>query len=283
MKNRISALVCPLVILSLPSEMTEGLAQNAGKLRSDRDKSVPASACVSIWSKKPSTSAGEPGRVVRYGLNYEDLDRLVSTMPAIKRALPIREVPRQIRHRDKSIDGYIIATTHDYAAFAQLQIDRGRFLTADDDAKYENYAVLGAGVAQTLFPEENPIDQAIKIGTDYYTIVGVTRPGVPDTPEKDRPAVTASDLDVYIPLNTCRLRMGERIVIVRGGAREAEEYQLSQVVVQVDEGSKPQDVAALIRPIIKQSHPSDLVGVTPGGLSRQRSTIQTKPSQATPK
>jgi hypothetical protein len=77
--------------------------------------------------------------------------------------------------------------------------------------------------------------------------------------------------------------MGERIVSARGGALEAEEYQLSQIVVQVDEGSKPQDVAALIRPIIKQFHPSDLVGVTPGGLSRERSTIQRKPPQEKPK
>ena len=280
MKQRIASLVSPLVVMILPflgGPMTEGFAQDARADSAARDKPPRASSCVSVWSKKPSAPGSQPGRIVRYGLTYQDFDRVVQTIPVIKRALPIREIPKQIRHQNKSLDGYVVGTTHDFAAFARLGIDRGRFLTADDDAKYENYAVLGAGAAEALFHEEDPIGQTVKCGADYYTVVGVTKPSAGKTGDADRPAVMASDMDVYIPLNTCRLRFGERVVMVKGNVREVEESQLTQIVVQIDDKSKPEEAAAQIRSAIKPFHPNDLVGVTVGGLKRERASIPGKP------
>ncbi len=54
-------------------------------------------------------------------------------------------------------------------------MEKGRFLTASDNEKYENFAVLAAETAEKLFPYEDPLGQAIKLGSDYYTVVGVTR------------------------------------------------------------------------------------------------------------
>ncbi len=144
MKRRIALQVSLALILPFPIGLiTECCGQDA-RAAAKGDKSLEASRCVSVWSKKPSDEGNQPGRVVRYGLTYQDFDRLVSTVPTIKRARPIRAIPRQIRHLDKSVDGYVIGTTREYAAFARLEIDRGRFLTENDNAKYENYAVLGA-------------------------------------------------------------------------------------------------------------------------------------------
>ena len=39
---------------------------------------------------------------------------------------------------------------------------------------------------------------------------------------------------MYIPLNTCRLRFGERIMDNRSGSRQAEETQLTQITLQVN-------------------------------------------------
>ena len=56
-------------------------------------------------------------------------------MPTIKKALPIREIRKQIRHLDHVLDGRVVGTTHDYAEFNHLEIDRGRFLTEADNEK----------------------------------------------------------------------------------------------------------------------------------------------------
>src|SRR5262245_19099714 len=55
-------------------------------------------------SVKPSeeTQAGggnRPGRsILNYGLKYEDYERILATVPTIKKVLPIREIRREIRH-----------------------------------------------------------------------------------------------------------------------------------------------------------------------------------------
>lgn len=272
-----------MILPFLGGPMTEGFAQDAEAALATRDSLLRASTCITVWSIRPNVDGSHPARVLSYGLKYADLDRLLATVPTIKRALPIREIPRQIRHLNRSLDGYVIGTTHEYASFARLEIDRGRFLTAADDAKYENHAVIAAGTAQALFPEEDPIGQTVKCGNDYYTVVGVTKwsAGRPD--DGDRPAVKASDMDVYIPLNTCKLRMGERILINRGDVRAFEECQLSQIVVQVRDGSKPEDAAALIRSAINPFHPKDDVGISIGGMARERPPIQREPPPGKPK
>ena len=95
-------------------------------------------------------------------------------IPTIRKILPIREISKQIRRGSYAIEGRVVGTTHDYAEFNLLQIEKGRFLTASDNEKYQNYAVLAAETAETLFPYEDPLGQSIKLGTDYYTVVGVT-------------------------------------------------------------------------------------------------------------
>jgi putative ABC transport system permease protein len=284
MERRIKLLVSLALVLQLPwGAITEGSAQDAATAAAKRDKPLEASTCVSIWSKKPSALGSQPGQVVRYGLTYQDYDRLVTAIPVIKRILPIREVPKQIRHQTIAMDGYVVGTTHEFAAFARLGIDRGRFLTEDDNAKYENYAVLGAGAAQVLFFEQDPVGQTVKCGADYYTVVGVAKPSAGKNGERDQRAVVASDMDVYIPLNTCRLRFGERVVNERGGVSEAEECQLTAMVVQVEDGFKPEDAAEQIRSTLKPFHRKDLVGVTAGGLKRERAPVESKVPQAKPK
>jgi putative ABC transport system permease protein len=278
MTQSIASRVAPLMILSfLGGLMPEGFAQDAGAALANRDSLVRASTCVTVRSIRPNVEGSQTARVLSYGLTFDDFDRLLAKVPTIKKVLPIREIPRQIRHLSRSLDGYVIGTTHEYAPFAGLEIDRGRFLTAADDAKCENYAVIAAGTAQALFPEEDPIGQSVKCGSDYYTVVGVTKWSAGRAGDGDRPAVKASDMEVYIPLNTCTLRMGVRLAIDRGDGLRFEECQLSQIVLQVRDGSKPEDAAALIRSTIKPFHSKDDVGVSIGGMIRERPPVQGEP------
>src|SRR5437660_6566777 len=57
-------------------------------------------------SVKPSeeAQAGATGgrrTVLNYGLKYDDYDRLLATVPTIKKALPIREIRKQIRYLNR--------------------------------------------------------------------------------------------------------------------------------------------------------------------------------------
>jgi putative ABC transport system permease protein len=193
---------------------------------------------IIIRSVKPSDEAqaatsGRPTMILNFGLKYSDYDRMVETIPTIHKILPIREIRKQIRRGPNVIEGRVVGTTHDYAEFNLLQMAKGRFLMASDNEKYQNYAVLAADTAEKLFPYEDPLNQSVKVGSDYYTVVGVTAKRASSAGIGGSLAAQDFNKDVYIPLNTCKLRFGERIVDNRSGLRQAEETQLTQITVQV--------------------------------------------------
>ena len=173
----------------------------------------------------------------------------MAAVTTVTRAVPIRELPRQIRHQGHAIECRVVGTTHDYAAVTGLEMDRGRFLTDADNAAAQNHVVVSSEVAQALFPEEDPVGKPVKVGTDYYTVVGVVK--------------QANDLkdNVYMPLMTCRLRFGERIVDNRSGKIEAVETQLSRLILEVRDGADVEATAGLVKSTLQPHHPKGDVEV----------------------
>src|SRR5438309_9038727 len=131
------------------------IAEGSSRDAQERIRALGATNII-VRSVKPSDEAqatgGRPARILNYGLKYDDYDRIMATVPTIRKALPIREIRKQIRHLEHYIDGRVVGTTHDYDEFNRLEMARGRFLTEADNAKVQNYAVLAAETARTLFP-----------------------------------------------------------------------------------------------------------------------------------
>jgi putative ABC transport system permease protein len=68
--------------------------------------------------------------------------------------------------------------------------------------------------------------------------------------------------DVYIPLNTCRLRFGERIIDTRSGSMQAEETQLTQITMQVGSMEEVLPTKPLIEAAYEPYHPRKDVEMT---------------------
>jgi putative ABC transport system permease protein len=243
------------------------IAEGSSRDAQDRIKALGANNII-IRSVKPSDEAQSSGgqarrSILNYGLKYDDFDRIMATVPTIKRALPIREIRKQIRHLNHALDGLVVGTTQDYAEFNLLQVEPGgRFLTASDNDKYQNYAVLAHVTAKTLFPYEDPIGQSVKIGSDYYTVVGVTKERQSTAGIGGSLAAKDYNKDVYIPINTCRVRFGEKIINSRSGSMEFEETQLTQITVQVAGIEDVRPTVPLVEAAYDLYHPKKDVAMT---------------------
>jgi putative ABC transport system permease protein len=252
------------------------IAEGSSRDAQERIRALGATNII-IRSVKPSEEAqatgGRPARVLNYGLKYSDYDRIVETIPTIRKVLPIREIRKQIRRGPLYLDGRVVGTTHDYLDFNMLALEKGRFLSAADNEKYMNYAVLAAETAEKLFPYDDPRGQPIKLGSDYYTVIGVTaRAAKRDGSSGSGGNVAAQDFnkDVYIPLNTCKLRFGEKVVDNRSGSMQAEETQLTQITVQVGSMDEVAPTVPLIQAAYEPWHPkNDVAMVVPYELLRE--------------
>jgi len=242
------------------------IAEGTSRQAQEQIRALGATNII-VRSMKPSeetqvSGSGRPARILNYGLKYLDYDRIVETIPTIRKVLPIREIRKQVRRGPFAFDGRVVGTTHEYADFNLLVMDKGRFLTASDNEKYENFAVLAAETATELFPYEDPRGQSIKLGADYYTVIGVTRKRESSAGIGAKKDVQDFNRDVYIPLNTCRLRFGERIVDNRSGSMQAEETQLTQITIQVGSINEVEPTVPLIKAAYVKDHPKNDVEMT---------------------
>ena len=67
---------------------------------------------------------------------------------------------------------------------------------------------------------------------------------------------------MYIPLNTCRLRFGERIIDFRSGRFSAEETELTQLTIQVQSTFEVTPTAKVLTASYEPYHPEKDVQMT---------------------
>lgn len=121
---------------------------------------------------------------------------------------PFQERP-VVRYRDTEMNnGTITGTTPSYFNTGSVNVAEGRSFTESEDMRRAQIAVIGADVANTLFPGIEPIGKNIQIKGQPFEIIGVLR-------ARDNFLVSADDPNnenrcVYIPYQTIRKFYPER-------------------------------------------------------------------------
>jgi putative ABC transport system permease protein len=67
----------------------------------------------------------------------------------------------------------ITGTDATLADIRSLEIDEGRFFTADEDLRGASVVVLGRAIVDELFPQSDPVGQQVRIARRAFTIVGL--------------------------------------------------------------------------------------------------------------
>jgi putative ABC transport system permease protein len=237
---------------------------------------------IIVKSVKPTegTSSGRGrSRVVQYGLTETDYDRIIAGVPTIDRAVRMREIPSVARARGREAEIRLMGCSAAYLDINHLEISRGRFLTDRDVARSANVAVLAAETSAKLFPFENPVNRSIEIlansKSELYIVVGETERRMPSAAIGGSLEGRDYNLDVYIPLDTLRSRIGDQIYIRRAGSRDAESVQYSQITATVGDIGEVEEAADIIEILLEAKHPDGDFSITvPKELLRQADTLR---------
>ena len=220
---------------------------------------------IILRSMKPTeeNKLSRNDEVLTYGLKQQDLERIVSTVPTVTSATPLREFRKDLRHRELKVEGRVVGVMPNYLAMNGLRLARGRFLTDVDNERFANVAVLGAEAAELLFPLEDPIGKSVLVGdSHYYRVIGVTEHRAPSAGIGG--SLTAQDYnrDVYIPFETDRVRFGKLLITVRAGSFQFEKLEISQITVAVDGMQNVKQTAAILQGLLEQYHTQKDYAVT---------------------
>ncbi len=129
-----------------------------------------------------------------------------------------------------------------------------------------NLLALGAGLAaetaDKLFPVDAPLGHSIKIERDYYRVVGVLKERAPSAAIGGSLAAQDFSRDVYVPIETLWLRVGDMVLTRRSGSFEGERVQLTQITLQVDRVAEVIETSEIIKAILAPHHPNSDYGIT---------------------
>jgi putative ABC transport system permease protein len=143
----------------------------------------------------PAEEAGAVG-----GLRAPDAESVRAVVPGVLAVAPVRvfELPAEVGGRSAAVT--VVGATPSYREASRLDLARGRFLADLDVSDRKRVAVLGASVAVRLFPLGNPLGEVVRIGGDWFQVVGVLEGRA--SPRGRGAVVRARDLNrcVIVPL-----------------------------------------------------------------------------------
>jgi putative ABC transport system permease protein len=179
------------------------------------------------------------------GLSLTDAQVVKDLVPGVVDVAPQAEKSSEVRYSDKSSKSTVIGITPSFIQILNYEADKGVFINEDHYSRGLKVCVLGAGVAKTLFQNQDPIGHMVKIDDQWLEVVGVMKSKAIFTETVGELASRDLNNDVYVPLSTFhkRFELDNRLASA-----------IKQITVKVANSGQLVETAGLIRGIVSRHH-----------------------------
>lgn len=172
-------------------------------------------------------------------------------------AIPVAGTGRSVRYADKTASGVRIqGSSSDYPLVHTVDLEVGRFYTEVENRSQRNVCVIGAGVAEQLFPIEQPIGKSIRISGEKFQVIGVLKK---KGSSSDGPG--SGDNEIKIPFNTFKTLFGMR-------------WRSITVEVKLAEGAELEEAKDEITGILRTARKLDALEKDDFEINYQNSLIE---------
>jgi len=194
--------------------------------------------------------------VLQYGLTYQDVKRIRSTIPDVTVELPARIIRDYVWNISRRVDCDIVGTVPWYPEMRNQRVARGRFFSEKDMDENSSVCVVSSEMVRALFPLESPIGKDVRVGGEYYKVIGVMEASAYEANSDEASANQGKPAAhrMFIPLETARSRYGEVLVRRRAGSTEAERVELHELTVKVAAIDKVTSTADAIKAVLQRNH-----------------------------
>jgi putative ABC transport system permease protein len=199
-------------------------------------------------AKKPPTGAQY---IAEFGLLRRDLEHVRTCFRMVRHAVGVRDMRRGLyAPSGRKLDLQVMATEPEYLDITRSKVLRGRFLCDLDGMQHKRVCVLGTEAARQIFTWRDPLKQTVRIGTDWYTVVGIV---------ENLAAVKAAGQEdinryVFIPLATAKSRYGDVTHKRTAGKRESVRVELDAIAVQMENADAVIPTAQRAKAYLAKTH-----------------------------
>jgi putative ABC transport system permease protein len=168
-------------------------------------------------------------------LTWEDADAIASSIQGVDVA-PEAQASCQASYGGENMGTKAIGVTYEFEWIRKLTVKDGRFISARDVDSSSLVAVMGSKVAKEIFKGERVVGSQIKLGDNYFEVVGLLE-------SKEGAGLGYEDDSVFVPISAVVRRMVN--VRTPGGG-----HSISCINVQVEDRSmidaKTDEVTSLL-------------------------------------
>ena len=248
----------------------EGASKQAlDQIRKLGSNNIIISSVKSIEEEQAST---EHSHMSIYGLLYDDYARIAESFANISYTVPVKLTRKSSRLRERALELRIVGTTPEWFELVPRQVLAGRVLLQSDIESLAAVAVLTEFGAYKLLAAEHTIGQSLRVGGDYFEIVGIVRS---EGGQAGNIQIPDEEVDVYIPIEIARTYFGDINSRRTAGSRIRELVELHQMIVQVDSVDNVEATASGIENMLGRFHKKkDYIVSVPLALLRQAEAMK---------
>jgi putative ABC transport system permease protein len=164
-----------------------------------RRETLAQIAALGIDTVTVKPHAGAPGEPTAT-LPLATAESIRRVVPGVRAVAPLRVADLAGDAGGRATPVIALGTTPAYRDAARLELGAGRFLAHLDVVERKRVAVVGASVARALFPLASPLGESLRLGGDWYRVIGVLQERA--SPRARGAAIRARDLNraVIVPL-----------------------------------------------------------------------------------
>jgi len=148
--------------------------------------------------------AGMRARTRENVFTLEDGEKILKKASAVKRVVPVINTRLLLQYEDKNAEIAVNGVTPEYQDVFNFWVEEGKFLDYRDLKSFRTVIVLGQGVANDLFGDEDPLGQSIMVNGPLsrykFRVIGVMQP-------KGRVMFFDFDDQAFIPISTAQKRL----------------------------------------------------------------------------
>jgi putative ABC transport system permease protein len=207
-------------------------------------------------ARKISERSSGNSYVLQYGLTYPDIRRVQRTIPGVTVIVPGRLMRETVWNISRFVDCDILGTVPWYPDMRNHPVGLGRFFSDSEMADRTSVCVLGAEMAEKLFPAGSPLGGTVRVKSDYYRVIGVME-AQGKSAQRAEPGGTdkaGAAHRMFIPLTTARTRYGESWSNNGPAVFEQEKVALHEVTIKVASREQVLDVSLAVRDLLERTH-----------------------------
>lgn len=179
------------------------------------------------------------------GLSLSDASSIRDIVPMVTDVAPQSEKNVEAKSGDKSGKATLIGITPDFKKILNYQTEQGIFINNDHYKRHLKVCVLGSGIADILFPAENPVGKSVKIEDQWLEVVGVMSTKSLFTETVGELASRDLNNDIYVPLTTFKRRFSQENLLAS---------ELKQITVRVSNSDELVEISNIIENLLLRHH-----------------------------